>query len=91
MMDIRVATIELVSRVPGESIDTAMLTEMFQVALVDRNAFNLMERALVDKILNEQEFQASGLSDSQIARIGAMAGPTRYLLLPCPNWAVSTS
>lgn len=79
MRDIKVATLEMVSRVPGETIDTATLTEMFQVALVDRAAFKLVERALVDKILVEQEFQTSGLTDSQIARIGVMVGANKIL------------
>jgi hypothetical protein len=35
----------------GENIDTATLTEMLQVALVDRDEFRIVERSLLDKIV----------------------------------------
>lgn len=79
MKNIKVATLDLVSRVSGESIDTATLTEMIQVALVDRHAFMLVERSLITKVLQEQEFQASGLTDSEAAKVGAIAGANKIL------------
>lgn len=81
MKDIRVATLDVVSRVPDERIDTATLTEMVQVALVDKRAFLLVERSRVSEVLREQEFQNSGLTETQIARIGAMAGANKILSL----------
>jgi hypothetical protein len=72
MKALKVAVLDVVSRVPGETIDTATLTEMLQVALVDRSAFQVVERSLIDKILKEQEFQVSGITDGQAARIGAL-------------------
>jgi len=81
MKALKVAVLDVVSRVPGETIDTATLTEMLQVALVDRNAFQVVERSLIDKILKEQEFQVSGITDGQAARIGALAGANKVMLV----------
>jgi hypothetical protein len=81
MKALKVAVLDVVSRVPGETIDTATLTEMLQVALVDRSAFQVVERSLIDKILKEQEFQVTGLTDGQAARIGALAGANKVMLV----------
>jgi len=81
MKALKVAVLDVVSRVPGETIDTATLTEMLQVALVDRSAFQVVERSLIDKILKEQEFQVSGITDGQAARIGALAGANKVMLV----------
>lgn len=77
----RVAVLDVLSRVKDEAIDTATLTEMLQVALVDKNAFKVVERSLIEKILKEQELQVSGMTDAQIARIGALAGANKILAL----------
>ena len=61
-------------------MDGATLLEMLQVALVDKNAFNVVERSRIDQILKEQEFQASGMTEGQAAKIGALAGAQKVLL-----------
>jgi len=81
MKDLKVAVLDVVSRVPGEAIDTATLTEMLQVALVDRNEFQIVERSLLDKIVKEQEFQGSGMTEGQAAKIGELAGADKVMLV----------
>lgn len=87
MKDLKVAVLDVVSRVPGETIDTATLTEMLQVALVDRNEFQIVERALLDKIVKEQEFQVSGITDGQAAKIGELAGADKVMLVSIAKFA----
>lgn len=77
--NLKVAILELEDRVAGEEIDTATLSEMLQLHLVDRNAFQIVERSLVDKILTEQEFQLSGFSSSEMMKIGSLAGANKII------------
>ncbi|MGO8692098.1 MAG: CsgG/HfaB family protein [Rectinemataceae bacterium] len=81
LKDLKVAVLDVVSRVPGESIDTATLTEMLQVALVDRNEFQIVERALLDKIIKEQELQVAGITEGQAAKVGELAGADKVMLV----------
>jgi len=81
MKDLRVAVLDMVSRVPGETIDTATLTEMLQVALVDRDEFRIVERSLLDKIVKEQELQVMGITEGQAAKIGELAGANKVMLV----------
>ena len=77
--DLKVAILELEDRVAGEEIDTATLSEMLQLHLVDRNAFQIVERSLVDRILEEQEFQLAGFSSSEMMKIGSLAGANKII------------
>ena len=77
--NLKVAILELEDRVAGEEIDTATLSEMLQLHLVDRNAFRIVERSLIDKILEEQEFQLSGFSSSEMMKIGSLAGANKII------------
>ncbi|MDA8425696.1 MAG: hypothetical protein M0Z80_06120 [Treponema sp.] len=81
MKDLKVAVLNVVSRVPGENIDTATLTEMLQVALVDRNEFQIVERSLLDKIIKEQELQVAGITEGQAAKVGELAGANKVMLV----------
>ncbi len=87
MKDLRVAVLDVVSRVPGEAIDTATLTEMLQVALVDRDEFRIVERSLLDKIVKEQEFEVTGLTEGQAAKIGQLAGADKVMLVSLAKFA----
>ncbi len=87
MKDLKVAVLDVVSRVQGESIDTATLTEMLQVALVDRDEFRIVERSLLDRIIKEQEFQLSGLTEGQAARIGQLSGADKVMLVSIAKFA----
>jgi Curli production assembly/transport component CsgG len=77
--DLKVAILELEDRVAGEEIDTATLSEMLQLHLVDRNAFQIVARSLVDRILEEQEFQLAGFSSSEMMKIGSLAGANKII------------
>jgi len=87
MKDLKVAVLDVVSRVQGESIDTATLTEMLQVALVDRDEFRIVERSLLDKIVKEQEFEVSGITEGQAAKIGMLAGADKIMLVSLAKFA----
>jgi hypothetical protein len=81
MKDLKVAVLDVVSRVQGEDIDTATLTEMLQVALVDRDEFRIVERSLLDKIVKEQELEVAGITEGQAAAIGKLAGADKIMLV----------
>lgn len=81
MKNLKVAVLDVVSRVSGETVDTATLSEMLQVALVDKHEFQIVERSLLDKILKEQEFQVSGLTEGQAAKVGKLAGADKVMIL----------
>jgi hypothetical protein len=87
MKDLKVAVLDVVSRVQGESIDTATLTEMLQVALVDRDEFRIVERSLLDKIVKEQELEVSGITEGQAATIGKLAGADKVMLVSVSKFA----
>jgi hypothetical protein len=87
MKDLRVAVLDVVSRVRDESIDTATLTEMLQVALVDRDEFRIVERSLLDKIVKEQELEVSGITEGQAAKIGKLAGADKVMLVSVAKFA----
>lgn len=77
--NLKVAVLELNDRVPDEEIDTATLSEMLQLHLVDQQGFQIVERSLIDKILEEQEFQLSGFSSSEMMKIGTLAGANKII------------
>ncbi len=87
MKDLKVAVLDVVSRVQGETIDTATLTEMLQVALVDRDEFRIVERSLLDKIVKEQEFEVSAITEGQAAKIGELAGADKVMLVSLAKFA----
>ncbi len=87
MKDLKVAVLDVVSRVQGEEIDTATLTEMLQVALVDRDEFRIVERSLLDKIVKEQEFEVSAITEGQAAKIGELAGADKVMLVSLAKFA----
>ena len=65
MKNLKVAVLDVVSRVQGEKVDAVTLTEMLQVALVDKREFKIVERSLLESIIKEQEFQLSGITEDQ--------------------------
>lgn len=87
MKDLKVAVLDVVSRVQGEEIDTVTLTEMLQVALVDRDGFQIVERSLLDRIIKEQEFQVSGMTEGQAAKLGQLAGANKVMLASIAKFA----
>jgi len=63
------------------STDSAVITELFRSDLVKRNAFDVVEKANMDKILAEQTFQQSGCTTAECAvRLGRILN-VRYLIV----------
>jgi len=77
--NLRVAVLDLQSRVEREAIDTTTLSEMLLANLVDQNAFQVVERTLITRIIEEQQFQVSAFTDKEIARIGTLAGANKIV------------
>lgn len=77
--NLKVAVIEMDSRVKNEDIDTRTLSEMLEMHLVNENSFQIVERALINKIVKEQEIQMSSLTESEMIKIGTLAGANKIL------------
>jgi len=75
------AVIEMESRLVGETVDTRTMTDLFEAGLAEAGAYDIVSRSSLDAILSEQEFQMSGMTASQAAKIGALAGATKVVLL----------
>jgi hypothetical protein len=77
--NLKVAVLDLQSRVEKETLDTATLSEMLLANLVDKNAFQIVERNLIRRIIDEQQFQLSAFTEKEIARIGSLAGANKIV------------
>ena len=99
--NLKVAVLDLLSRVDRENVDVITLTEMLQAALADKKAFQVVERSMLSKILEEQKLSMSGLTESQASKVGALAGAQkiitgsisqmgdRYILIGYTTWRTS--
>lgn len=76
----KIAVLGIDSRVKGEDIDTTSFSEMIQNALVNRKAYIVVERAQLDKILDEQKLQSSGIAENDASRIGSIAGANKVIM-----------
>ena len=77
--NLKVAVLDLISRVDKENVDVITLTEMLQAALADKKAFQVVERGMLSKILGEQKLSMSGLTESDASRVGALAGAQKII------------
>ena len=77
--NLKVAVLDLNNRVTDEDLDTVTLTEMLQLHLVNENAFQVVERTLIEQVLKEQELQMSGVTSSDMMKIGALAGANKII------------
>jgi hypothetical protein len=69
--------------ISGKAFDEGagiIIREMVSSALVNTNKYIIIERSLIDKIINEQKFSNSGIvDDSQISEIGKLAGANKVV------------
>lgn len=77
--DLKVAVLDLLSRVESENIDVITLTEMLQAELADRKAFQVVERGMLSKIIGEQKLNMSGLTETEASKVGALAGAQKII------------
>ena len=77
--NLKIAVLDLKDRIDDEQIDTITLSELLLIHLVSQNAFQIVERSMLNNILEEQEFQLSELSESELTRIGTLAGANKIL------------
>ncbi len=75
----KIAVLGIDSRVKGEDIDPASLSELIQNELVNRKAYIVVERSQLSKILDEQKLQASGIAENDATRIGSIAGANKVI------------
>jgi hypothetical protein len=74
---LKVAVLDLRARVDG--IDTTTLSELLLVGLVEQNAFQVVERDMIDAVVEEQQFQLSEISTGDIAKLGSLAGAHKII------------
>jgi TolB-like protein len=77
--NLKVAVLDLLSRVDKENIDVITLTEMLQASLADKKAFQIVERSMLSKILEEQKLSMSGLTEKDASKVGALAGAQKII------------
>jgi len=77
--DLKVAVLDLLSRVESENIDVITLTEMLQADLAEKQAFQVVERGMLSKILGEQKLGMMGLTEREASKIGALAGAQKII------------
>lgn len=76
---VKVAVLGIESRIKTRSIDTETLTELLQTELFKQKVFIIVERAYLSKIIEEQKLQLSGLTESDVSRIGSLAGADKVI------------
>lgn len=81
----RVAIASVTGRVYGEAAKNTV-SDFFVMELM-KKGYTVVERAQVQKILQEQEFQASGITDNQdAARAGRILNVPAVLLISIPEY-----
>jgi len=76
---LKVAVLDLASRVEGENIDVIALSEMLQVDLAEKKAFQVVERGMLSKVLEEQKLGMMGLTEREASKVGALAGAQKII------------
>jgi hypothetical protein len=76
---LKVAVLDIVSRIENEKIDAVTISEMLQARLVEKKAFKIVERSMLNKILEEKKLHMLGLTDADASSIGAMAGADKIV------------
>jgi hypothetical protein len=70
--------------ISGKNFDDGMgviIRELVSSVIVNTGKYIIIERSLIDKILNEQKFSNSGaVDDSQISQLGKLAGANKVIL-----------
>lgn len=75
----KVAVMDFTLTSTNESIDSRLITEMFQSALVNQKYFTVVERSQLEKIVGEQKLELSGLTESeQATKLGALLGAQKF-------------
>lgn len=82
--DDKIRVVVLDPTVSGKNFDegTVMIVrEMVSSAIVNTGKYNIIERSLIDKIIQEQKFARSGMvDDNQVIELGKMAGADKVFL-----------
>ncbi len=76
----KIAVLGIDSRVKGEDIDTTSFSEIIQNTLVNRKTYIVVERAQLNKILDEQKLQSAGIAENDATRIGSIAGANKLIM-----------
>ena len=77
--DLKVAVLDLASRVTNETIDVITLTEMLQAEFANQKAFKVVERSMLNKVLEEHKLSMSGLTEREASKVGALAGAQKII------------
>jgi len=77
--NLKVAMLDIISRVENENIDAVTISDMLQARLVEKKAFRILERTLLNKILEEKKLHMMGLTDADASSVGLMAGADKII------------
>jgi hypothetical protein len=69
----KVAVMDIISRVQSEKIDTELFSEILQSEILHQKAFLVVERTYLSKIIQEQKLNLSGMTESDLTKIGKLA------------------
>ncbi|MDR1347956.1 MAG: CsgG/HfaB family protein [Prevotellaceae bacterium] len=79
---LRVAVFD--TSISGKGVDEGsgvIIREMVSAVIVNTDKYIIIERSLIDKIINEQKFSNSGVvDDSQATELGKLAGASKVVL-----------
>ena len=80
---IKVAVLEFEAKGISET-EASILTDRFRTVVINLDTFNVYERELTDRILDEQGFQQSGIiSDKSMVHLGRMIGVEQIISGSC--------
>jgi hypothetical protein len=76
----RIAVLELAAGVGVNQSDVDGISGMFTSALMEAGRFELVERALINKAIQEQSFQRSNYTATQVAEMGKILNVKKILV-----------
>ena len=76
----KTAVLDIVSDVADEKINTQALTALLESAFIDEKAFVVVERSLIQRIMDEKKLQLTGITEVSGKEIGALAGADKIVV-----------
>lgn len=76
---LHVAVLNISSRLSNEALDPASVAELLQSCFVEKAEFIVVERLVLNKLIDEQKLELSGLSDTEASKLGKLAQADKVL------------
>jgi hypothetical protein len=71
-MRMKIAVLDIQSRINEEGFDPITISEFLQTELLRQGVFTIVERAYLSKVIEEQKLQFSGITDNDLTKIGKL-------------------